>query len=44
MTTERMVMGVEALDCGIKKNLIHAGKTPVEYVDGTKVNCQYFSF
>ncbi len=35
---EQMVLGSEAFDCGIQKSLVHAGKTPVEFVDGTKVN------
>lgn len=36
--TEQMVMGTEAFECGIKKSLINAGKTKVDYVDGTKVS------
>lgn len=32
-----MVMGSEAIDCGIKKSLIHAGEKKVNYIDGTKV-------
>lgn len=35
---DKLVMGSEALDCGIKKSLINAGKQQVNYVDGTKVN------
>ena len=38
MSGEKMVMGPEAFDCGIQKKLIYAGKTPVDYEDGTKVN------
>ncbi|CAF0877124.1 unnamed protein product [Brachionus calyciflorus] len=38
---DQMVMGIEAFDCGIQKRLVYAGKTPIEYVDGTKV---YFHF
>ena len=33
----RMVLGTEAFNCGIQKSLIHAGKNPINYVDGTKV-------
>ena len=32
-----MVLGPEAYNCGIQKRLIHAGKQPIEYPDGTKV-------
>jgi hypothetical protein len=35
---ENMVLGSEAFNCGIQKSLVHAGKAPVNFVDGTKVN------
>ena len=38
---EKMVLGTEAFECGIQKRLIHAGKEPVDYVDGTKVYFHY---
>jgi hypothetical protein len=34
---EQMVLGPEAFNCGIQKKLIYPGKTPIEFVDGTKV-------
>lgn len=34
---EQMVLGTEAMDCGIKKSLINAGKQQVDYENGTKV-------
>jgi hypothetical protein len=37
LAKEQMVLGPEALNCGIQKRLVHAGKAPIEYVDGTKV-------
>jgi AH receptor-interacting protein len=40
---EQMVLGSEAFNCGIQKSLIHAGKSPIEYVDGTKVYFHYKS-
>lgn len=40
-TQERMVLGTEAFNCGIQKSLVHAGKHPVNYVDGTKVYFHY---
>jgi hypothetical protein len=38
---EKMVLGPEAFDCGIQKRLVHAGKEPIDYVDGTKVYFHY---
>ena len=38
---ERMVLGTEAFNCDIQKSLIHAGKQPINYVDGTKVYFHY---
>ena len=38
---EKMVLGPEAFDCGIQKRLVHAGKEPIEYADGTKVYFHY---
>ena len=35
--SDRMVVGPEALDCDIKKRLLHAGRETVSYVDGAKV-------
>jgi hypothetical protein len=35
---EQMVLGTEAFSCGIQKRLINAGKHPVDYSNGTKVN------
>lgn len=35
--SESIVMGTEAYNCGIQKSLVHAGKYPIDYVDGTKV-------
>lgn len=40
-TQERMVLGTEAFNCGIQKSLVHAGKHPVNYADGTKVYFHY---
>ena len=37
-TSEQMVLGAEAFDCGIQKRLVHAGKHQVNYVNGTKVS------
>ena len=34
---EKMVIGPEAFDCGIQKRLVHAGKEPITYKNGTKV-------
>lgn len=38
---EKMVLGTEAFNCGIQKSLIHAGKEPIDYPDGTKVYFHY---
>lgn len=40
---EQMVSGIEAFNCGIQKSLIHAGKHPIEYTDGTKVRKIYLN-
>lgn len=40
---ESMVLGSEAFNCGIQKSLVHAGKAPVNFEDGTKVySCNVF--
>ena len=44
MSNDKMVMGPEAFDCGVQKKLIYAGKTPVDYEDGTKVNQDVLNF
>ena len=36
-TSEQMVLGPDAFNCGTQKKLLYPGKTPIDYVDGTKV-------
>jgi len=38
---EHMVLGTDAFNCGIQKRLVHAGKQPLDYPDGTKVFFHY---
>jgi len=41
MSTENVVTGDDALECGIQKKLIHAGTARAEFINGTKI---YFHF
>ena len=38
---DSMVYGSDALECGIQKRLLHAGRQLVDYVYGTKVYFHY---
>ena len=34
---DKMVLGVDAFNCGVQKSLVYSGKEQIDYVDGTKV-------